>query len=175
MRKRKRRKPWTPLEPVIARPKANGVLLKVVEKIMVDTEAWGNSRYLVHVRRVRQKDGTVLIHLSIHNHEKTAEHDWRDYQRIKNEICGPEAEAVELYPAESRLVDTSNEFHLWCLQGVQWPIGYGARLVSESGDPTGSVQRPWEKDSKPDDLKYISMDDIASLLSEEQTSKGETQ
>jgi hypothetical protein len=35
-------------------------------------------------------------------------HDWRELQRIKNEIVGDEIEAVELYPAESRLLDTAN-------------------------------------------------------------------
>jgi hypothetical protein len=36
-------------------------------------------------------------------------HDWRDLQRIKNQLVGPECEAVELYPAESRKVDTANQ------------------------------------------------------------------
>src|ERR1043165_2191444 len=58
--------------------------------------------------------------LSIHNLKKTADHDWRDYQRIKNELVGPEAEGVELYPAESRLVDTSNQFHLYVFEGFQF-------------------------------------------------------
>src|SRR5438034_10689879 len=30
---------------------------------------------------------------------------WRDLQRIKNELMGPEREAVEVFPAESRLHD----------------------------------------------------------------------
>ena len=46
--------------------------------------------------------------------DQSAHHDWRDFQRIKNDIVGPEYEAVELYPAESRLLDPSNRFYLWC-------------------------------------------------------------
>jgi hypothetical protein len=41
--------------------------------------------------------------------------DWRHFQQIKNEICGEEREGFELYPRESRKVDTSNKFHIWVL------------------------------------------------------------
>lgn len=46
-----------------------------------------------------------------------------DAQRIKNELLGDEYEACELYPAESRLVDGANQFHLWAING-QFPFGF---------------------------------------------------
>jgi len=46
--------------------------------------------------------------------DETARHDWREFQQIKNSLLGPEWEGVELYPAESRLVDPTNRFYLWC-------------------------------------------------------------
>lgn len=46
--------------------------------------------------------------------DESARHDWRDFQSIKNALVGEEWEAVELYPAESRLRDPSNRFYLWC-------------------------------------------------------------
>jgi hypothetical protein len=52
--------------------------------------------------------------------------DWRHFQQIKNEVCGPEREGFELYPAESRKVDTSNKWHIFVLpegvimQGIGW-------------------------------------------------------
>jgi hypothetical protein len=52
--------------------------------------------------------------LSIKRHDKEAFHDWRVFQRIKNAILGEEWEGVEIYPAESRLVDTCNQYHLFC-------------------------------------------------------------
>jgi len=74
-------------------------------------------------------------------------------QRIKNEIVGPEHEAVELFPAESRLVDTSNQYHLWVLTSDEnrWPFGFQTRLVANKGSH-GAKQRPFEKDNMPDDL-----------------------
>ena len=65
---------------------------------------WFNDYYQVRDRN---------HHLVISNNDQSARHDWREFQRIKNEIWGPEVEAVELYPAESRLVDPSNAFFLY--------------------------------------------------------------
>lgn len=80
--------------------------------------------------------------LSIHTLDKTAEHDWRDYQRIKNELCGEETEGVELYPAESRKVDTSNQFHLYVFEGFKFPFGFRDRLIIENPTLPGTKQRP---------------------------------
>src|SRR6187402_3694185 len=46
------------------------------------------------------------IHLDIRRLDGGPCNDWRNFQQIKNELVGPEYEAVELFPAESRLVDT---------------------------------------------------------------------
>ena len=52
-------------------------------------------------------------------------------QYIKNELVGEENEGFELYPRESRLVDTANQFHIWVFQeeknGI--PIGWEERVV----------------------------------------------
>ncbi|MGH3430252.1 MAG: DUF7694 domain-containing protein, partial [Mycobacteriales bacterium] len=49
----------------------------------------------------RHPDGFVR-HLSIRRQDRQAARDWRDFQRIKTEIAGPDTEAVELFPAEGR-------------------------------------------------------------------------
>lgn len=89
-------------------------------------------------------------HLSIVRRDREAIHDWRHLQRIKNELCGPEREGVEIYPRESRLVDTNNQFHLWVgPEGMTFPIGYADRDVSDR--PFGKhKQRPF--DEPPDGL-----------------------
>ena len=72
--------------------------------------------------------------------------DWRDKQALKNELAGPECEAAELYPAESRVVDKENFFHLWCLPpGQQFPIGFeeGGREAAKDQIAVGK-QRPFE-------------------------------
>lgn len=105
--------------------------------------------------------------MSIHDHERTARHDWRDFQRIKNEICGPEEEAIEIYPAESRLVDMSNEYHIFCITGFKLPFGFAERWVSDGGGvDIGAKQRPWDEDSKPSDLRDVTLEDIQKAARE---------
>ena len=50
------------------------------------------------------------------NADQSARHDWREFQRIKNELCGPGAQAIEFYPPEAKLVDPSNYFLLWVFE-----------------------------------------------------------
>ena len=60
-----------------------------------------------------------VIQLGISALDGTARHDWREFQAIKNQLAGPECEAFELYPAESRLLDPSNYYTLWCFPGLR--------------------------------------------------------
>jgi hypothetical protein len=46
---------------------------------------------------------------------------FHEMQRIKNEILGYEATAVEVYPPQSDLVDDADMFHLWSTD----PLTYG--------------------------------------------------
>lgn len=63
-------------------------------------------------------------HLSIKRHDREPIGDWRVLQRIKSEIVGQETEALELYPAESRVVDTANQYHLYAFPGAMIPVGF---------------------------------------------------
>lgn len=134
-RLRRNREPvWTPFEPASpANPLGEGTCMV-------------NSLYQVSIH----EHASGWTWLAIVRRDRSHVHDWRHLQRIKNEICGPEREAVELYPAESRLVDTSNQFHLWVLPaGERIPIGYTERDVSDN--PGGAhKQRPFA--DAPDDL-----------------------
>jgi len=85
------------------------------------------------------------LHLNIRRRDGGMFKDWRHFQQIKNEIAGPEREAVELYPAESRKVDTTNKWHLWVQpEGVRIDVGWNGRDVSyDSTDHVpGLRQRP---------------------------------
>ena len=103
-------------------------------------EHWANDIYDVTVRRydkdpVFGTDGG-MIQIGISAHDGTARHDWREMQWIKNQIAGEECEAFELFPAESRLLDPSNYYTLWCFPGVkQLKIGVTeGRRVWEPGE-----------------------------------------
>ena len=94
-----------------------------------------NDKYQVLVRKI--KSPMVLcdvIWLSIKRLDKNPIHDWGDLQTIKNKLVGAENEAIEIYPAESRLVDTSNRYHLWVFADSTYriPLGYNERLVFDS-------------------------------------------
>ena len=88
-------------------------------------------------------DENGIIWLSIYNKDMSAKHDWRDFQEIKNNLIGPENEAIELYPAESRKRDIGNAFHLFVMAqpGKKFPVGASSRKVS-SIPPDGIGQRP---------------------------------
>jgi hypothetical protein len=90
------------------------------------------------------REGTML-HLNIRRRDGGMFKDWRHFQQIKNEIAGEECEAVEIYPAESRKVDTSNKWHLWVLPpGTKLDLGWSQRDVSytEIRHVPGLRQRP---------------------------------
>lgn len=104
-------------------------------------ECWKNDIYTVLKREY--EDG--VVHLSIRRNDRAAAKDWRHFQQIKTQLLGAEEEAVEIYPAESRLVDAANQYHLWCMPGKRVPMGFEAGLrVGNSDASIGSVQRDFE-------------------------------
>lgn len=110
-----------------------------------------NNLYQVHVRKIdgREAFGCDIIHLSIRRLDRESIHDWRHLQQIKNELVGPEFEAIEIYPAEDRLVDTANQYHLWVLADpkIRIPLGWDTRMVD--AEPLGRARnRPFDKENK---------------------------
>lgn len=137
---------WKPLERSV--PHKNGVPIDIG-----DEEQWANDQYVVNKRLIAGTSGedqepTYMIHLSVRRQDREPIRDWRDMQRIKNQLAGPEWEGVEIYPAESRKVDGANQFHLWCFP-FRLGFGFDRRLVSNSYQTEkltpGAVQRDPEK------------------------------
>jgi hypothetical protein len=162
MRKRRgktqKRKPWQPL---VGGPPARAYLERLTGQLrelgmsdetiaeQLPDRVWLNDRYQVLERRANEAG---LLHLSIHRHDRRAVRDWRELQQIKNEVAGRERCAIEVFPPESQLVDTSNEYHLWVLpEGDELDLLKTDRLVLDAGSATaGRVagenkarQRPW--------------------------------
>lgn len=141
--------PWKPL--------ARGTVIRGLDLYdpALDGEVFLNDQYVVFRRQI----GPDSVHLSIRRQDREPANDWRDFQRIKSELAGPEWEAVQLYPAESRLVDTSNQYHLWCIRG-RFPFGWDERCVmSEDGRIQGARQRP-----VPDDWEVTTAEDLARQI-----------
>jgi hypothetical protein len=112
-------------------------------------EVWRNDLYQVQARPFvcEEFGGVDMIHLNIRRCDGAAVFDWRHRQLIKNQLVGAECEAFEIYPAESRLVDTSNKYHLWAFVDptIRLPVSIdnGQRdIVSEEvASPPGMRQR----------------------------------
>jgi len=121
---------------------------KAVLRDLSKDELWANDLYVAHVRRrtgpgwfdkskevfnAFGADIGEVAWISVKRHDKQPIFDWRHMQLLKNDIVGPEAEAMQLFPAESRLVDTANQYHLFAvLEGVTLPFGFAHRAVSDS-------------------------------------------
>ena len=136
---------------------AKFIQMKVPEGLKEDTkEVWKNNKYECQLRFM---DGDIKgwVWISFKHLTKEAIHDWRAMQRIKNELIGPEREGFEIFPAESRLVDTSNQFHIFVLpEGEKLAVGYAGRsIVKGHNDFTpgvgGSKQRGFSKEDEPED------------------------
>lgn len=139
-------KPSKPLKPLVA--------CDVYFDGKMNVQSWSNGLWNVTSRRY--KDGWPLgggeyVLLCIHCEDGEPRHDWRIFQQIKNQLCGPEWEAIELYPAESRLLDPSNLFMLWCAPSI--PIGKFEGRRINSSENCIAPQRDWEKDAMPVELK----------------------
>lgn len=107
--------PWEPLQQYAVPENAQAA--KIVALFQ-------NNRYVVYVKtnistEFKTPEGTPTqgVHLIIARHDKKPVRDWGDLQRIKNEVCGPICEAVELFPSEMRRLDIPNhQTHLWAYE-----------------------------------------------------------
>jgi hypothetical protein len=119
-------------------------LRRIYEEEFLAGETWMNDLYVVIAKSLPHG----ATHLSIRRVDRKPCRDWRHFQEIKNQLCGKEREGLELYPAESRLVDTANQYHLWVMpEGVKLEIGWAHRSVlgPEECVIPGAVQRPFEE------------------------------
>lgn len=111
-----------------------------------ETEMWMNDRYVASGRRVPEG---YLIELSIRRRDRKPDIPWRHLQRIKNECAGDEVEAMELFPAEARLVDSANQRWLWLLKpGLRFPVGFDmGRVIAGPAEAAefGAVQAAHEE------------------------------
>lgn len=124
--------------------------LEAKEWIRPGCQVWENDLYEVTVRMHKEGwplDGGPFVQLGISSLDGEPRHDWRDFQQIKNQLCGPEWEAIELYPAESRLLDPSNYYMLWCAPKI--PIGMYVGRTIMNPDDCIAPQRDWPKGCRP--------------------------
>jgi hypothetical protein len=74
-----------------------------------------NAVFSVLVRYVR---GGV-VHLAVSSLTQVRP-TWPEMQRIKDELAGSDATAVEVYPPQSEIIDEADMYHIWVLPGPLW-------------------------------------------------------
>lgn len=123
---------------------------EVISKLNEQNEIWRNDLYQVVVRRDKTTYDSKEIrmtHLSIKRIDNESIHNWRDLQQIKNMIMNEDCVGVEIYPNESNLVDTANQYHLWVFDDPTFrlPFGFndGRRVSYETPKGTGVNQQPF--------------------------------
>lgn len=99
-------RPWETLPPLPGMMASAGWLSGV-------TRICRNWLYVVLIRPVATPWGEVH-HLAIRT-ASSLEPPWRDKQRIKDELFGPEFTAVEVMPPSSELIDEADMYHMWVL------------------------------------------------------------
>lgn len=164
---------WRPMQRAAVRPASAALIGETMRIYKVDaqeatrmldeyeagSEYWLNDIYQVQVRRfdgagvhinIRRRDGGPILR------------DWRHFQQIKNELLGPECEAIELYPAESRKVDESNKYHLFGYSdGRRIPIGFKTRNVDleQKGDNTPGSRGMRQRGKTMEFPEYVTEDE----------------
>jgi hypothetical protein len=148
---------WTPFEEAFAIPptelkytelaRVAGLSVEEIKACYAEQKEgeriFKNNLYQVSIRD-RTHGDVGIWHLSIRRLDRAAVHDWRHFQRIKNELVGPEYEGIELYPAESRLVDSANQYHLWVFkdEAQRWPVGFNDKRFVQDESTSSTKQRP---------------------------------
>jgi hypothetical protein len=115
-------------------------------------EIYVNDIYQVAVYRNEDADDLVHVEelkgrctwLSIKRRDKRPVNNWQDMQTIKNRLVGVNCDAIQMFPAESRMVNTANQYHLIVLpEDAHVPFGWGTRFVdteNRKAEPNGSAQ-----------------------------------
>lgn len=122
---------------------------------VVERQRRGLSTYTVYENDLYEVSAQTGLHFPLFGNrdvtrlgisliDHSARHDWREFQQIKNMLVGKECEAIELYPAESRLIDPSNYFILWCVCG-HINIGINAERSVVAPADAIAPQRGWIK------------------------------
>ena len=93
--------------------------------------------YVCHLRTGKQVDkfiapsmrehtGGLCAYISFRRQDRGTDVPWTDKQAIKDQLVGEHREAIEIFPATSRLIDAANHYHLWVMpEGAQVPFGFG--------------------------------------------------
>jgi len=118
-----------------------------------------------------------IVELSLKLNTREPWQDWRDFYRIKSELCGTACWGMQMYPPQAELLDTANQYHMYVMDPscVGWPVRQLQMPVTDYSEKwkevmahgeenfgknwerlkNGAKQRPWQEHHKCDDLPLI--------------------
>lgn len=105
------------------------------------TRVIANGWFAVLWRPVTVDAGYIeqAVHLMIRNAPNTPVRSWRDLQRIKDELVGPEWGAYEVFPPRREIVDQANMTHLWCMPPALLQPEFSLFAWNQRGRPAPDV------------------------------------
>jgi hypothetical protein len=117
-----------------------------------------NSRYQVNIKDLPAVEPFgPMVEVSIKRRDKEPIYDWRDMQLIKNELLGKNVTMLQVFPPESRLVDTANQYYFYAFWEYELPFGFKERVINarpETIYQSGSaIQKPFEPHQVPATLE----------------------
>ena len=120
-----------------------------IEDKEVPDECWTNDLYDVFVykgmNKVPNGTGHDITWLSIKRLDRAPVQNWRHLQQIKNDVCGKQYTAIEIYPAERNLIDMANQYHLWVFTDGHTPaigfVGHRRTGTTNQAKKIGAKQR----------------------------------
>ena len=81
-----------------------------------------DKKYVVMTRQIKTEWG-IVEHAFIRNKDNS-DISWKEKQKIKNDLFGRNRTAIEVFPAESRLIDKVGAYHIWILpEEMELPFG----------------------------------------------------
>jgi hypothetical protein len=97
-------------------------------------DRWNKEVRFVHHNKVfavleRPTNGAVHLAVVSLSGERPTFHEM---QRIKNELAGVDATAVEVYPPQSELVDSADMYHIWVVDPLPFGIFDRERARAEA-------------------------------------------
>lgn len=119
-----------------------------IQEKEIPDECWTNDIYEVFVYKGdKVPNGTKhdITWLSLKRIDRAPIQNWRHLQQIKNDVCGKQYTAIEIYPAEKNLIDQANQYHLWVFTDGYTPaFGWvGSRITGTTNQAKkiGAKQR----------------------------------
>mgnify|MGYP006869465799 FL=1 len=110
--KRRQKKEWNEFQDVIQEAIKRNLLFNPDSTFRPD-RVFMNNRYIVQVFTNKMRNFKLYDKILIRRSDSKPIYSWQDLFRIKNEIFGPEVEAIQFFPPVSKLVDEANLYWLW--------------------------------------------------------------